>query len=99
MLDLVLNKKQGLAGNVKLNGSLGYSVHEMEDFKILGAARRVHSKHLELQESRFWPLQGSAQQSTMEQNPGGKRSPEKLVNIQGSPPPSSGVKKPGGLHG
>jgi len=44
----------------------------------------------------------------MRQSPGGKRGPRKL-NIQGSPPPSSGVmhlkkkksekKKTGGLHG
>ncbi|GAB0204609.1 hypothetical protein GRJ2_002926500 [Grus japonensis] len=43
MLDLVLTKKEGLVGNVKLKGSLGYSDHEM-DFEILRAARRVHSK-------------------------------------------------------
>jgi len=31
-------------GNVKLKGSLGCSDHEMVEFKILTAARRVHSK-------------------------------------------------------
>ena len=31
-------------GNVKLKGSLGCGDHEMGKFKILRAARRVHSK-------------------------------------------------------
>ncbi|GAB0199210.1 hypothetical protein GRJ2_002386400 [Grus japonensis] len=44
MLDLVLTNKEGLVGNVKLKSSLGCSDHEMVDFKILRAARRVHSK-------------------------------------------------------
>ena len=44
MLDLVLTKKEGLVGNVKLKGSLGCSDHEMVGFRILRAARRVHSK-------------------------------------------------------
>ncbi|PKU41149.1 hypothetical protein llap_8554 [Limosa lapponica baueri] len=44
MLDLVLTNKEGLVGNVKLKGSLGYSDHEMVQFKILRAARRAHSK-------------------------------------------------------
>ncbi|GAB0190203.1 hypothetical protein GRJ2_001485600 [Grus japonensis] len=44
MLDLVLTNKKGLVGNVKLKGSLGCCDHEMVEFKILRAARRVHSK-------------------------------------------------------
>ncbi|GAB0209472.1 hypothetical protein GRJ2_003414300 [Grus japonensis] len=44
MLDLVLTNKEGLVGNVKLNGSLGCSDHEMVEFKILRTARKVHSK-------------------------------------------------------
>ncbi|GAB0180745.1 hypothetical protein GRJ2_000539800 [Grus japonensis] len=44
MLDLVLTDKKRLVGNVKLKGSLGCSDHEMVEFKILRAARRVHSK-------------------------------------------------------
>jgi len=44
MLYLVLTNKEGLLVNVKLNGSLGCSDHEMVDFKILRAARRTHSK-------------------------------------------------------
>ncbi|GAB0183659.1 nucleoside diphosphate kinase 6 [Grus japonensis] len=44
MLDLVLTNKEGLVGNVKVKGSLGCSDHEMVEFKILRAVRRVHSK-------------------------------------------------------
>ncbi|GAB0204724.1 highly reducing polyketide synthase PKS6 [Grus japonensis] len=44
MLDLVLTNKEGLVGNVKLKGSLGCRDHEMVEFKILRAARRVRSK-------------------------------------------------------
>ncbi|GAB0182918.1 hypothetical protein GRJ2_000757100 [Grus japonensis] len=44
MLDLVLTNKERLVGNVKLKGSLGCSDQEMVEFKILRAARRVHSK-------------------------------------------------------
>jgi len=44
MLDLVLTSKEGLVWNVKAKGSLGCSDHEMVEFKILRAARRVHSK-------------------------------------------------------
>ncbi|GAB0180593.1 hypothetical protein GRJ2_000524600 [Grus japonensis] len=44
MLDLVLTNKEGLVGNVKLNGSLGCSDHEMVELKVLRAVRRAHSK-------------------------------------------------------
>jgi len=44
MLDLVLTNKEGLVGNVKLKGSVGCSDHEMVEFKILRAVRRVLSK-------------------------------------------------------
>ena len=44
MLDLVLTNKEGLVGNVKLKGNLGCSDHAMVEFKILRAARKVHSK-------------------------------------------------------
>ncbi|RMC14044.1 hypothetical protein DUI87_09131 [Hirundo rustica rustica] len=43
MLDPVLTNK-GLLGNVKHKGSSGCSDHEMVEFKILRAARRVNSK-------------------------------------------------------
>ncbi|GAB0176173.1 calcium-independent phospholipase A2-gamma [Grus japonensis] len=44
MLDLILTNKEGLVGDVKLKGSLGCSDHEMVEFRILRAARRVCSK-------------------------------------------------------
>ena len=44
MLDLVLTDKEGLVGNVRLKGSLGCSDREMMEFKVLRAARKVHSK-------------------------------------------------------
>ncbi|PKU42733.1 glycerol kinase [Limosa lapponica baueri] len=44
MLDLVLTNKEGLVGNVKFKGSLGCSDHEMVEFKIHRAVRRVCSK-------------------------------------------------------
>ncbi|PKU33940.1 rna-directed dna polymerase from mobile element jockey-like [Limosa lapponica baueri] len=44
MLDLIVTNKEGLVGNIKLKGSLGCSDHKMVEFKILRAARRVHSK-------------------------------------------------------
>jgi len=44
LLDLVLTNKEGLLGNVKVKGSLGCSDHEMAEFKILRAVRRVRSK-------------------------------------------------------
>jgi len=43
MLDPVLTNKEGLVGNVKVKVSLGCSDHEMVEFKILRAARRVRS--------------------------------------------------------
>ena len=66
MLDIVLSSKEGLVHDVKLMGRLGCSDHEMVEFKILRAARRVHSKLTSLNFRRAdWPLQGSVQQSTM----------------------------------
>ncbi|PKU44641.1 dtw domain-containing protein 2 [Limosa lapponica baueri] len=44
MLDLGLTNNDGLVGNVKLKGSLGCSDHEIVEFKIFRAARRVRSK-------------------------------------------------------
>jgi len=44
MPDLVLTNKEELVGNVKLKSSLGCSDHEMVEFRILRAVRRVHSR-------------------------------------------------------
>jgi len=62
MLDLVLSKKEELVGNVKLEGSLGCSEHEMAEFKILRAVMRAQQQahYPGVQESRLWSLQGSA---------------------------------------
>ncbi|GAB0188654.1 mitochondrial enolase superfamily member 1 [Grus japonensis] len=52
MLDLTLTNKEGLVGDGKLKGSLGCSDHETVEFRILRAARRVHSKLTTLDFSR-----------------------------------------------
>ncbi|GAB0177491.1 hypothetical protein GRJ2_000214400 [Grus japonensis] len=52
MLDLILTKKEGLVGDVKLKGSLGCSDHKMVEFRILRAARRACSKLTTLDFSR-----------------------------------------------
>lgn len=44
MLDLVLTYREGLVRNVKLKSSLGYSVHEMLEFKISRTGKMKHSK-------------------------------------------------------
>jgi len=96
MLDLVLTNKEGLVGNVKLKGNLGCGDHEKSEFRILRAAKRVHSKLTTLGFRRpdfgfFRDLLGRvAWDEALE----GKGSSRKLVNIQGSPPPSSGAIQP-----
>ena len=44
LLDLVLTNKDGLVGNVKVEGSLGCSDHKMWEFKILRGGRRAKSR-------------------------------------------------------
>jgi len=44
ILNFVLTNKEGLVGNAKLKSSHGCSDHEMEEFKILRAAMKAHSK-------------------------------------------------------
>jgi len=44
MLDPALTSTEVLMENVKIKSSLGYSDHEIVEFKILRAARRAHSK-------------------------------------------------------
>ena len=41
---VVLTNKEGLVGNVKLNGNVGCGDHEMVEFKILRAVRRARSQ-------------------------------------------------------
>ncbi|RMC15809.1 hypothetical protein DUI87_08013 [Hirundo rustica rustica] len=62
MMDFVLTNKKGLVRNVKLKGSLSCSGQELFEFKILEAAKRLHSKLSALDFRRaVWPLQGAAQ--------------------------------------
>lgn len=42
-LDLLLTKKEELSGEMKINGSLGCSNHEIVKFKILKGARKSSS--------------------------------------------------------
>jgi len=45
---LILTNKERLVGSVKLKGSVGCGNHEIMEFKILGAVRRMHSKLITL---------------------------------------------------
>ena len=58
ILDLVCINKEVLVENVKLQGSLGCSDHEMVEFKILKAARRAHRKltTLDFKRADFGPF-------------------------------------------
>ncbi|GAB0175990.1 hypothetical protein GRJ2_000064200 [Grus japonensis] len=79
MLALVLTNKERLVGDVKLKGSLGCSYHEMVEFKILRAARRVHSKLTTLNFRRAdFSLFRDLLVICMGQSPGGKRVMRKL---------------------
>ena len=44
LLDLIITKKEWLIRGVKFKSSLGCNNHEMVEFRILKAARRVKSK-------------------------------------------------------
>lgn len=43
-LKLALTSKEGMVSNMKLKGSLGCRDHEMVEFKILRASKRMCSK-------------------------------------------------------
>ncbi|PKU41308.1 glycerol kinase [Limosa lapponica baueri] len=60
MLNPILTNTEGLVGNVKLKGSLGCSDHEMVEFKILRAERRVCNKltTLDFRRADFGLLRG-----------------------------------------
>ncbi|PKU31956.1 glycerol kinase [Limosa lapponica baueri] len=63
VLDLILTNKEGLVGNVKHKDSLGRSDHEMIEFTILRAVKRVCSKFTTLDFRRadfglLWDLIG-----------------------------------------
>ena len=110
MLDLVLTKKEGLAGNVKLKGSLGCSDHEMVKFTILWAARRVLSKLTTLNFSRvdFGLFRDLLGRVPWDQALEGGRAQESWLIFKDqlfqakercTPAKSSQEKMPGGLHG
>lgn len=68
-------------------GRPGCSDHEVDEFKVLGAMRRAHSKVIYpgLQETRLLDqLDRVLWHKALE----GKRGPRRLVNIQGLPSPS-----------
>lgn len=54
-------KKEGLVSDMKLKGSLGFSDHEMMEFKINRVSKRLCSKLATL-DFRREPLQGIAWQ-------------------------------------
>ncbi|PKU31806.1 dtw domain-containing protein 2 [Limosa lapponica baueri] len=109
VLDLDLTNKEGLVGNVKLKGSLGCSGHEMVEFKILRAARRVCSKltTLDFRRADFGLLRDLIGRVTWEKVLEGRgaqgswllfkdhllRAQERYI------PKKKSVKNPGGLHG
>lgn len=47
-------------GNIKVEGRLGCSYHEIEEFRVLHGVSRAKSRIEKpiLQELKFWPLQG-----------------------------------------
>ena len=59
VLGLVLTNREGLVGNVTLQGSLGCSDHEVVEFEIIRTVRKgtQHAHCPGLQQSRIWPLQ------------------------------------------
>lgn len=63
VLDLVLTKRQDLVGNAVLQGSLGYSDHNM------GAIQEPQASEDGTQQAHFparlWPVQGPAENSPM----------------------------------
>lgn len=63
---------------------------------------KKQNHNLGVQDSRLWPFQGSTWKNCMGYSPGEKRGLEELVDLQGSPPPSSRMVHPHkqeSLHG
>lgn len=50
---------------------------------------KKQNHNLGVQDSRLWPFQGSTWKNCMGYSAGEKRGLEELVDLQGSPPPSS----------
>jgi len=81
--------------NVNVKGSTGFSLYEMLVVNDLKAATRTQQAHKPgILESRLWPFQEFNWWNIQREDPGGQRSPRKLVNAEGSPPGSSGARYP-----
>ena len=91
LLDLILTRNEGLVGNVKFKDSLGCSDHEVVEFRILRAGRRVKSKltTLDFRIVDFDSFKDLLRRVQWDKALGGKRVLKNLINIQGSPPSSS----------
>lgn len=74
LLDLKRTNKEDLVWNAKVRGSLGYSDHEMEEFKILRVQRRQQQHLLDYKENQVWPLQRPAWKDPLGYSPGEKRA-------------------------
>ena len=96
LLDLILTSQEGLTGNVKIEGSLGCSHHEMVEFRNVRAGRRVTSK---LTTQDFWRADSGLVKGLLGRVPwdkalAGSGGPRKLLHIQGSHLPSSREVRP-----
>jgi len=60
LLDLLLVKREGLAGKVALSGHLGHSNHEVVEFKTFGDRRKTATKTstLDMERTDFRLLRG-----------------------------------------
>lgn len=81
MLGLFHTNKEELLGNKKLKGILGYSIHEMVEFRILGTARRAQFKFTTADFGRveFGPFKYLLGRSSQYHgiSPGGEKEPKR----------------------
>lgn len=80
-------------GHMNFKGSLGCSKHEMEEYKILRALMRAHSEltTVDLRRADLGLFRNLLSNVPRNKTLEGRGPQENLVNIQGSPLPSSGV--------
>lgn len=88
------HKQEGFTGDVKAEGSRGYSDHDMEEFKIQRAVTRAKSKLTTLNSGRANVTTWVIWRSPVGQRPGGKSDSKKLVHVQGLPLPGAKVVHP-----
>lgn len=86
--------KEELVRDVKVGDSLGYSDHEMGEFRILREGSRVKSRTtaLDFKTAVFSLFRGW--KNLMVYRPRGKRGTGQMAYIQGSPSPSSRIVYP-----